>query len=460
MINYFNFRKFDDDYLITNDAGCYAFVDKDTLGMLIKNELPENHHKYDELKDRLFVFNEHKDVFAKNAVGSILANKSYLTSSTSLFIFIVTKRCNMNCIYCQANAGGCDKSADMTMETAKRGVDIAMSSPSQYITIEFQGGEPLLNFEVVKYIVEYSQSIKGDKNIEYCIATNLSALTEEILDFFAEFNVSISTSFDGNRDVHTYNRQCSADEFDRLKMKVKQVQSVGHTVSAIQTTTRYSLNKPKEIIDEYVETGFNSIFIRPLTKLGMAIDEWSEIGYTADEFLEFYRECLSYIIELNKRGIAMQETHASILLKKILKGYSDNYMELRSPCGAGVGQIAIYHNGEVYTCDEGRMLAEMGNKAFMLGNVYDNTYDELMESPVCKAACAASVLEAQLSCCDCVYQPYCGVCPVVNLASGSDIVSKTPRQFRCEVYGGILDTLFQILKSDDEKAIEILYKWA
>ena len=91
-------------------------------------------------------------------------------------------------------------------------------------------------------------------------------------------------------------------------------------------------------------------------------------------------------------------------------------MELRSPCGAGIGQIAYYYDGNIYTCDEGRMLAEMGDDSFKLGNVYDNTYDELINCNNCKAACISSVLESLPTCHDCVYSPYCGTCPVTNLA--------------------------------------------
>lgn len=69
-----------------------------------------------------------------------------------------------------------------------------------------------------------------------------------------------------------------------------------------------------------------------------------------------------------------------------------NYMELRSPCGGAIGQLAYYYDGNIYTCDEGRMLAEMGNDSFKLGNV-NNTYKELMETGATKAMCISSCLE-------------------------------------------------------------------
>ena len=220
-----------------------------------------------------------------------------------------------------------------------------------------------------------------------------------------------------------------------------------------------SLSKSKQIIDTYRELGFQSVFIRPLTKLGTAIPNWNEIGYSASEFVQFYRECLSYILELNKQGKPFSEGHAGIFLSKILSGQAQNYMELRSPCGAAIGQAAYYFNGDVYTCDEGRMIAEMGDSAFKLGNVYKNSYDEMMSSPVCKTVCAASVLESLPECTDCVYQPYCGTCPALNYASEHNVFKRDARGYRCQIYRGMLDAIFAILFRNDPKDIEILQTW-
>lgn len=154
----------------------------------------------------------------------------------------------------------------------------------------------------------------------------------------------------------------------------------------------------------------------------------------------------------------MSEGHARILLKKILMGYSENYMELRSPCGAGIGQMAYYYDGNIYTCDEGRMVAEMGDQMFHLGNVNYSTYDDLMENRVCKVTCQASVLESLPGCCDCVYHPYCGVCPVISYASDNSIYARESNVYRCKIYKGILDILFEILFEEPD-AEDILKTW-
>ena len=459
MLNFFNFKRFGTDYLLTNDTGKYMFVSDNVFKSIIEHKnIPDE--TLAKLKEHFFVYDEHSNIFTERIKWAIRDSKNYLFSSTSLHIFVLTNICNMSCAYCQAKDDTNIVYHKMTKETAEKSVDLALSSPSRFLTFEFQGGEPLANFEVLKHIVEYTEEHKKGKNISYSIVTNLSLMTDEILDYLIENNINISTSLDGDTNLHNANRRFSNGEetFDIVTNKIKAIQAKNYEIGAIQTTTKQSLNKAKEIIDTYVALNQTSIFIRPLTRLGTAERVWDSIGYSPEEFLEFYEECLKYIIKLNNSGVNICERHAVIFLKKILQGYSENYMELRSPCGATVGQIAYFYDGNIFTCDEGRMLYEMGNEAFKLGNVFENTYDDIIQSPVCKAVCIASLLEGQIKCCDCVYQPYCGTCPVVNLAQEKDLFFKNHNSFRCKIYGGMLDVIFKILYENKTEEINVFKK--
>ena len=349
----------------------------------------------------------------------------------------------------------------MSIETAERAVDMALQSPETVLNFEFQGGEPLLNFDTLKHIVEYSSSHKGHHEIIYSVATNLMLLTDEMLDYFKEHEIRVSTSLDGHVDLHNANRPklFGHGSHETVVRAIEKVRSHNIPIGAVQTTTRHSLNHATEIIDAYRNLGFNSIFIRPLTKLGTAIPRWDEIGYSAAEFNAFYKECLEYILQLNKNNIPFTEGHAGIFLSKILRGKAQNYMELRSPCGAAIGQVAYYHDGDVYTCDEGRMLAGMGDSAFKLGNVYTHSYNQMMASPVCKTVCASSALECLPECAECVYQPFCGTCPVLNYAHSHNVFKRDASGYRCNIYKGMLDTLFDILYRNDPVEIDILHSW-
>ena len=459
MINYFNFKKFADAYLLTNDLGRYMFATKEELNSLIGDKVDYQSEFGRTAKEKFFCFDGSAQAFSENVKPYMRQSKSYLFSSTCLHIFVVTNSCNMQCLYCQAQNGECIPDGMMTKETAKKSVDIALSSPNKYLTFEFQGGEPLKNFDVIQYIVEYANSVKKDKVIDYNIVTNLTLLNDEMIDFIKKNRIGISTSLDGNRDLHNINRvyRSGKGTYDDVLASIKKLRQAGISFGAIETTTKFSLGNAKKIVDEYVTLGFDNLFIRPLTPLGCANRSWEEIGYSAEDFIKFYKECFDYIVEKNKFGVYLKEGHASILLSKILEGRAINYMELRSPCGAGVGQIAYYYDGNIFTCDEGRMLSEMGDDSFRLGNVYENSYDDLIGCDNCKAACVSSVLESLPDCTDCVYNPYCGTCPVVNYALYQDIIPKMPRHYRCKVYSGILDTIFEALR--DREKEEILKTW-
>ncbi len=459
MIAPFSFKKIDNEVLITNDFGEYEFLNKDEFQSFVSDKLDAASPLRESLVNKGFLFDSSIEKYLEDSKPYLRNAKSYLFSATGLHIFVVTNYCNARCIYCQAQSGGATRDRfEMTEETAIKAVDIALQSPQRELDFEFQGGEPLSNFKIIKRIVEYAEKKKGDKILRYSVVTNLTMLTDEILDYLVEHDISISTSLDGDCSVHNHNRPLSNGNgyYDILIERIKRVKERGGCLGAIQTTTKYSLDKAKSIIDQYVELGLKDVFLRPLTPLGKADNSWEEIGYTAEEFKAFYRSALDYIIDLNKHGTFIREGNANIFLSKIINGYGVNYMELRSPCGAGVGQIAYYYDGKVFTCDEGRMLYEMGDESFAMGTVNDD-YDSLMNSKVCKTVCKYSILESLPHCCDCVYQPYCGTCPVVNYAADNDIVSKRYRSYRCEVYKGMLDVIFESIRNVENK--QIMRSW-
>lgn len=457
-LNYFNFKENKNNYLITNDIGKYNFLSKQDFKNLIQRKelTPELKH---ELIENGFIYEGNEEIFASNQAMKLRRAKEYLLVPTTLHIFVVSKNCNFNCIYCQAGNLNQKENYNMSKETAKKAVEIAMESPSRYLTFEFQGGEPLMNFETIKYIIEYSKSISNGKYIEYNLVSNLTLLTDEMIEFFIDNKVTICTSIDGNRELQNKNRPYkNADSYQETINKIKKLKERQIIVNAIETTTKYSLSKYKEIVDEYIELGLESIFIRPLTKLGKADNNWENVGYKAEEFLGFYKKALDYIIEKNKQGIFLSEGHSNIFLKKILLNQPVNYMELRSPCGGAIGQLAYYYDGNIYTCDEGRMLSEMGDDSFKLGNVYKNTYKELMQCDCTKAMCVSSCIECLPYCSTCAYMPYCGTCPVINLAQDDNIFSQNPQEYRCKIYGGILDILFNYIEKEPD-VVEIFKRW-
>ncbi len=457
MIAPFYFSPFQDEVLLTNDAGCFIFLSKDNFHKLIKNEENIDPTVLENLIEDGFCFTDSIESYIRRNKDAVKDANGYLLNGTSLIILAVTNACNNRCVYCQAN-GKCE-SKIMSTEVAEMALQRIKEMPAAEITIEFQGGEPLLNFPVIRYVVERGEEVLHNKSVRYTVVSNLGLLTEEIASFFAVHNVSVSTSLDGPSAVHNMNRPKSSGygSYQETVNGIAFLRTHGIMPGAIQTTTSNSLSYAEQIVDEYVEHGFHQIFLRPLTRLGAAARRWDQIGYDSQEFLAFYRKALNRILEYNKRGYNLVEYHAALFLTKILYGRSVNYMELRSPCGAGIGQIAITANGTVYTCDEGRMMAEMGDEAFQIGNVFDSSYYEWLDSSCCQAVCSASLLDLLPGCCDCVFKPYCGTCPVINYAIYGNITHVSSE--RCKIYKGILTVLFEYIKVGNDEIMRIFEEW-
>ena len=459
--NFFNYREMRQKVLLTNDLGRYVFLSKEEFYRFLRDQLDPQEEITQRLMDEFFLYDGSEYEFVERAGEAFRMYRRNLFQGAALHIFVLTKQCNQQCVYCQASTE-LERHTQMSGETAAKAVDIALQTTAQYVTFEFQGGEPLMNFDTLQFIVEYAeeQNQSCGKNLEFSVVTNLMLLDEEKLEFLTKHGVSICTSLDGDEILHNKNRPYfQQNTFEILKKKIQMIQDKGASVSAIQTTTRDSLPRYREMVDQYLAFGLNQITIRPLTQLGYAAKNWDKIGYTVDEFLNFYRRSLDYIIERNQQGTFILEGHARMFLSKIFCRDAGNYMELRSPCGGAIGQLAYYYNGKVYSCDEARMLAEMGDDSFCLGNVEQDTYESIVSNPVCKTIAKSSCLEGLADCDGCVYQPYCGTCPVISYARYQTVYPSMLQEYRCRIYKGIQDILFEKLEQQDEEVVEIFRRW-
>lgn len=457
---FFRFKQLGNEFLITNDSGEYSFVAVEDFQKLLDGDVAPWHAQHDEWMAKGFLPCSYK--FDRKAADKFLMANIHIKSGPLLHIVIPTLRCNLKCRYCHASARGIsDTSYDMSMETAKKIVDTIFCAPDQSLMLEFQGGEPLLNWEVVSFIIDYAREKERleNKKLKILLVSNLTDVAPEKLDYLIDKKVLICSSLDGPKAVHDKNRGGYAKTVANLKRvyQLCEERLKEHRPAAIVTVTRNCLTHARAIADEYVKLGLEGIYVRSINPYGFAHDSLKDLYYSPDEYLKFYRELLDHVIELNGDGKRFYENSAVVFLLRILKGYSPNFMDLRSPCGAGTGQISYNYNGDVYTCDEGRMVSMMGDESFRIGNVHENTYEELVSCPVVKAMATASCMEGLPSCVNCVYKPYCGVCPVYNYVMEGDIFSKTFHNDRCKIDEGILDIIFEKLK--DPKTLEIFNSW-
>ena len=168
-LNYFNFKEFGDRVLMTNDFGQYIFVSKEEFHKILSLKLELNSELYKQLIEKRMIYDESELEFSSNNQYALRGIKGHVNVATALHIFVVTTICNMSCIYCQANNGESCSHLVMDKEMAEKAVDIALQSPEKSLCFEFQGGEPLVNFEIIKHIVEYTEKHKDDHDITYTV---------------------------------------------------------------------------------------------------------------------------------------------------------------------------------------------------------------------------------------------------------------------------------------------------
>lgn len=419
-----------DRVLLTNDVGEYFLLSSAEFDQFVTRNLDSKSDVFTALKGRHFLFDSDSLAPFELLVRKYRTKKAHLAGFTKLHMFVVSLRCEHSCHYCQVSRVSPDKSQfDMSSETASRAVDLVFRAPAERLKIEFQGGEPLLNFERIRQIVEDAdfRATERGKKVDFVVATNLALIGDEVLTFCREHRIAISTSLDGPAFIHNANRpRPQGDSYEVTVEGINRVRAAlgDDQVAAVMTTTRLTLDHPREVVDEYVGQGFNSIFLRPLSPYGFATKTAHRIGYSIDEFLRFYFAALEYIIELNKSGTYLIETYAQILLTRLLTPFPTGYVDLQSPAGAAIGAVVYNYDGEVYASDESRMLAEMGDRRFRLGSVHNNTYEEMFAGPLIRELVDSSVIEAVPGCSDCGFAPYCGVDPIFNYAMTGDLVGR------------------------------------
>lgn len=455
--------------VVTNDAGEWSILSDAEFDALLAGELTAEHPRYLEFQEKGFV---RQELDAELMATKVRRKKRFLGQGPHLHIIIATLRCNQSCKYCHASRTDMDRvDTDMSMETAKGAVDLAMQSTSPYINFEFTGGEPTVNMPVVKFVIEYSREKNRyeRKALDHSIVTNMTYMTEENAEWLLANNVWVCTSLDGPEELHNWNRAWrkggSAYEnvirwinYFNLRYVEMGLDPELYHVDALMTTTRKTLENWKELVDLYVSLGIRNIHIRPLNPFGFAQKTWRVIGYTMDEYLDFYSQVLDYILELNQQGIQIMEGTAATLLKKLLTPDDPNFVDIRSPIGSGTGQIAYSYDGKIYPSDEGRMVAGMGDDFFLIGKVGESSYQDVVGHPTNRALALASILDGLPQCNNCWNAPFCGVRPLHNYMNDRDLFGQRPQTPKCKEHMTLVRLLLDRLDQDSDGTIETTFR--
>lgn len=454
--------------LLINQAGEYLNLSNTNFKDFHSFKLPANSSVYSTLKAKHFLAdNEENLAISVDMLATKLrTRKAFISDFTALHMIVVTLRCNCLCRYCHASSVDLSKTEyDMDWSTAKNTIDMIFQTPSNDIKIEYQGGEPLLNWKIIEESVLYAEFLNklAKKQLDFIICTNLTDITEKQLLFCKKHNIQLSTSLDGLKVHHDKHRKSRVMEssYDAFILNLEKTRSIlgEDSCSALLTITKDNLYSLKEVINHYVQLGFNNIFLRALNPYGNAIVNAEDLSYSSDEFINEYIGALNYIIDLNIQGVDFAESFASLLLSRILTPFATGFVDLQSPSGAGISGVIYNYDGEVYPADEGRMLAKMGDKYFCMGNVNDTDYKSIFNGEVIRNIVVNSCVETMPICSECVYQQYCGADPMRNYLETKDVMGDRLKSGFCKKNKAILDYLFKLILEDNPQVMDVFWSW-
>lgn len=273
--------------------------------------------------------------------------------------------CNLRCQYCfagQGQFGG--PSGLLSEETGRAAIDflIQKSGNRKHIEIDFFGGEPLLNFKVIKKLVPYGRekAKEAGKEIKYTLTTNGVLLSEEVQQFLIENNMAAVLSLDGRPEVHNNMRPTPGGKgsYDKVvaafKQYIKQEPKAGYYIRG--TFTRYNLDFGQDVI-HMAEQGFLDVSVEPVVA-----DSETEYAFRPEDLpalMQEYERLTRELLARREAGEPINFFHFNIdlnggpCLPKRLSG-----------CGAGSEYLAVTPEGDLYPCHQ-----FVGKPEFLLGTV-------------------------------------------------------------------------------------------
>lgn len=457
----FTFSKIFRYEVLVNEIGDMLAVPEGTVKTIVEHKIDTKSDIYKSLVANFFLSEQNipklLDIYAER----LAEKKRFMDDGTSLHIFVLTLRCNQNCIYCQASSQDehCPRKS-MSFETMKYSVDLMFKSRSKWLTMEFQGGEPSLEPKLLEYGIRLAEerNCKENRHMRYVLCSNSIRLTDEVLKICKQYDVYISTSLDGPAWLHNNNR----GKTDSHEHVVKGIQKArvwlgDDHVAALMTTSEQALDYSIEIVDEYVRLGFHSIFLRALNPYGLASENSDWNRYTM-RFIDFYKKAFEHILNINKEGYLMIEEFAAIILRKILTPWCTGFVDLQSPAGI-VNSVLVYnYDGYLYASDESRMLAEEGDYTFRIGRV-DEPYEKLVYGSMVREWSKIWSNEVLAGCSDCGVRVYCGADPVRNHSTQKDMYGFRPTSLLCKKNKAIIEYLLSLLIERKDEVMPIFKNW-
>ncbi|MBO4893843.1 MAG: thioether cross-link-forming SCIFF peptide maturase [Clostridia bacterium] len=310
----------------------------------------------------------------------------------------VAHTCNLNCAYCFASQGKYHgERAVMSFDVGKRALDFLVenSGSRRNLEVDFFGGEPLMNFGVVKELVAYARSIEKEagKNFRFTLTTNGVLIDDDVIDFANREMSNVVLSLDGRKEVHDrwrvdYNGNGS---WEKIVPKFQKLVKARGGKNYYMRGTFTHLN-PDFVadIEEMLRLGFDQLSMEPVV-----CAPGDENALTEEDLpvvLDQYEKLASLMLEREKEGRPFTFYHYMI----DLKGGPCIYKRI-SGCGSGTEYMAVTPWGDLYPCHQ-----FVGEEKFRLGDVFSGVTNKAVQDEF-----AACNVYTRPQCADCWAKLYC-----------------------------------------------------
>lgn len=356
------------------------------------DEVSECYDNILALKDsgKLFV----SDTFEAMA-GTLKAKTSGVVKALCLHI---AHTCNLNCSYCFASQGKYHgERALMSFDVGKRALDflIENSGSRRNLEVDFFGGEPLMNFDVVKELVKYARSIEKEKNknFRFTLTTNGVLVDRDVIDFANREMSNVVLSLDGRKEVHDRFRvdYSGGGSWDKIVPKFQEfVKARGGKNYYMRGTFTHANPDFLEDIKTMLDLGFTELSMEPVVAA-----EGDPSALTEEDkpiVLKQYEDLAKLMIKRGKEGKPFTFYHYMI----DLKGGPCIYKRI-SGCGSGTEYMAVTPWGDLYPCHQ-----FVGDEKFKLGDIWKGVLNTEIQNEF-----ASCNVYAREDCRDCWAKLYC-----------------------------------------------------
>lgn len=355
------------DDLTYDMIAMYETMDKDAIFADLAEKYPGQSGEIAEAWDEIQQLIASEDLFSKDNYEPYIADFAKRPTVVKALCLHIAHDCNLACQYCFAEEGEYHGKRElMSYEVGKKALDflVANSGSRRNLEVDFFGGEPLMNFQVVKDLVAYGRSLekKYDKQFRFTLTTNGVLLNDDIMEFANREMGNVVLSIDGRPEVHNRMRPFRSGDgsYDLIVPKFQKFADSRHQEKYYVrgTFTRNNLDFSKDVL-HLADLGFKQISVEPVVA-----QETDDYAIREEDLPQLCEEYENLALEMVRRSGTDEDFNFFHFMIDLEGGPC--VAKRLSGCGSGTEYLAVTPTGDLYPCHQ-----FVGNPDFLMGNVDD-----------------------------------------------------------------------------------------